>query len=347
MFSDPYLDTIISLVLIYAVLSVVVSLAVEWLNDRLKERGRFLRGTIGRMVNDPFNHPFGRLLYQHPMIARLQRSADRLPAYISAHGFATAYMDVVAGFAPNTAVGLSAKFKAAVGLWKQGPLKTMMLGLIDRCTDAATGEIDLEKARTELVQWYTDHMDRATGTYKDKQRWKLYLFGFVTALIVNVDSIHLARTIFMDKPLRESLVAKADRVAKEYADLPDTVKADTAALRTVALGKEVDHLDSVRVILQQWGLPIGWSADQAPCVWFQDRSTTRADSLFTAKEPLLAYYAQRNNARGLSLQLGLWLVGVVLTGLALSLGAPFWFETLVKLINIRRAGVKPPTSSTP
>src|SRR5437870_4444360 len=43
---------------------------------------------------------------------------------------------------------------------------------------------------------------------------------------------------------------------------------------------------------------------------------------------------------------GLWwsiqkLVGLLLTGLALSLGAPFWFDLLSKLINLRGAGAKP------
>jgi hypothetical protein len=29
------------------------------------------------------------------------------------------------------------------------------------------------------------------------------------------------------------------------------------------------------------------------------------------------------------------------TGLALSIGAPFWFDTLSKFVNIRSAGTKP------
>ncbi|MBL7986251.1 MAG: hypothetical protein JNM91_14695, partial [Flavobacteriales bacterium] len=147
---NPYLDTIISLVLIYAVLSVLVSMAVEWLNDWLRERGLFLKTNIERMVNDPFNLPFGLLLYQHPMIARLQRTASRLPAYIAAQSFATAYMDTVAGQAPAAVVGLAARFRASVSAWKPSPLKDFLQTTMDRCIDPATGNLDLEKVRTEL-----------------------------------------------------------------------------------------------------------------------------------------------------------------------------------------------------
>jgi hypothetical protein len=37
----------------------------------------------------------------------------------------------------------------------------------------------------------------------------------------------------------------------------------------------------------------------------------------------------------------LWLLGVLLTALAATLGAPFWFDVLKKLINIRSAGIAP------
>ena len=35
------------------------------------------------------------------------------------------------------------------------------------------------------------------------------------------------------------------------------------------------------------------------------------------------------------------LLGWLITAIALSFGAPFWFETLNKLVNIRKTGIKP------
>ena len=41
------------------------------------------------------------------------------------------------------------------------------------------------------------------------------------------------------------------------------------------------------------------------------------------------------------------IVGLVLTGFALSLGAPFWFDLLGKFMNLRGAGPKPPRTPEP
>ncbi|MEW6404525.1 MAG: hypothetical protein AB1649_22235, partial [Chloroflexota bacterium] len=41
--------------------------------------------------------------------------------------------------------------------------------------------------------------------------------------------------------------------------------------------------------------------------------------------------------------LGAWLAGILITALATVQGAPFWFDTLNKLINLRGAGARPPT----
>jgi hypothetical protein len=36
-----------------------------------------------------------------------------------------------------------------------------------------------------------------------------------------------------------------------------------------------------------------------------------------------------------------YLVGILISGFSLSFGAPFWFDLLVKLVNIRRSGKRP------
>jgi hypothetical protein len=39
----------------------------------------------------------------------------------------------------------------------------------------------------------------------------------------------------------------------------------------------------------------------------------------------------------------IYLLGIAITAGSLSFGAPFWFDLLVKFVNIRRAGSKPST----
>ena len=94
--------------------------------------------------------------------------------------------------------------------------------------------------------------------------------------------------------------------------------------------------DSVLGIAAGLNIPIGWDWSAAPLSWFS--STTTIKKVPQGKG-VLAYLEKRNN-----FSVGNFLyyfLGIFISGISLSFGAPFWFETLVKLINIRSAGKKP------
>lgn len=42
----------------------------------------------------------------------------------------------------------------------------------------------------------------------------------------------------------------------------------------------------------------------------------------------------------------LWILGIVLTGVAVSAGSPFWFDVLKQFVNVRSTGLKPATSAS-
>lgn len=395
---NPYLDTIISLVLVYATLSVLVSMINEWYVKHKGKRGLFLKAMIERMLNDPNNLDFGHMIYAQPAIARLRKDAEALPSYISADTFATALTDLIGerGYAlkrvdlgnglvrwekADEAEPLTKRFRQGVVALNDGQIKTLLLGMADRCLVPATNPgdaptVDLEALRGSLGRWFDDHMDRVSGEYKDGQRYRLFGLGLLVALVLNVDSIHLVRVIFMDEPLRTSLVQRAQGVADEVAQLPDSLKAHAPALAgalrkanaefgstnpavaqhartardsalavsmqywlTTAMGKDgMAKNDSITAMLSEWGLPVGYAWSEPPLLWCDSTERARMAALVST-EPLLRYYKQRSEPRLMNWLY--WIAGVLLSSLALSAGSAFWFATLVKLVNIRRAGAKP------
>ena len=84
MLDNPYIDTIISLVLVYALLSILVSTLLETWNRRTKERGVFLQKVIFRLLDDPLNKNYGYLIYQHPIINKMRRDGNSFTHYIPA-----------------------------------------------------------------------------------------------------------------------------------------------------------------------------------------------------------------------------------------------------------------------
>jgi hypothetical protein len=80
------------------------------------------------------------------------------------------------------------------------------------------------------------------------------------------------------------------------------------------------------------GIPLGWRKNMVPLSWFQEKPD----------EVLPGYFSNH-------LQLTFWnfllyFAGIAITAFSLSAGAPFWFDLLLKLVNIRRSGAKPAES---
>jgi hypothetical protein len=411
---NPYLDTIISLVLVYALLSILVSVLLEAWNKRTKERGVFLQKVILRLLDDPLNKNYGYLIYQHPIINKMRKDENSFPHYIPAEGFANALIDTLAeggvtmktqallggndvtgklaSLSPEeralvefvTVMGdqmpLAMRLEGGVKRMKESELKRLLMNFLDRNRKEApsaggastqTLPIDLDRLKKELGRWFDDNMERASGEFKNDQRRKLVLLGFLVAIVLNVDSLHLAKVFLLDKDLRASMVAEAERVADNYEQMTRQatdslttalmveIVRDTAVLsngqRTTSKLQErvVDlalddsvynkQAEEVLLMVRSWQLPIGWNPGEAPWSWVDGRKLKVIPKEFKpSQRAVLEHFKRRNTFNWTNLFK--WLIGISITGYTLSLGAPFWFETLVKLVNLRRSGGKPKTT---
>jgi len=399
MLDNPYLDTLISLVLVYALLSTLVSIITEWINQHLNARGKFLQETIFKMMNDPANENYGYLLYRHPILDRYRKDKKSLPQYVSSDVFAQSLIEVMSTQSskdkivinkdgthslseesakpPNGDDSLFKRFEAGVNAMSYSDTKRLFRHFIDRAKSADAGK-QLDYLQKEIGEWFNGHMDRATGWYLKKQRPKFLVAGFLVALLLNVDSIHLTRVLLMDPQLRNSMVILAEKTADAYSSQPDSsvekriqvaldstinfmqsdsVKTDT--LLMAASWKKIkifiDAKDSLKQNelnrqneldrqmymvdkLASYGLPIGYQNNVPPVSWWKKN---KAETKVAANSsPKIQNYFQRRSHLTLA-NVIVYLFGIIITGISLSFGAPFWFELLVKFVNIRRSGVKP------
>lgn len=350
------LDTIISLTLIYAMLSILVSVLLEWWNHRKKARAKFLKQAVFQLLDDPLNVNFGEIFYNHFLVDGLKfREGKRPPQYISSSLFAEVLIDILANRKlhdhPIEMTGFSddigKEFRLRGGANDDDVMKRFALALEELnpspLTDTLRSLWQKSDSKYEVLKqlfsnWFDDYMDRVSGWYKTKQRTKLLVFGFSVAIVLNVDSLHLLKVISMDDTLRGRLIAQAEKAAAEYEQQLDSSKG----MKEDGLTNEelIHKADSILAISNELDLPIGWNDNQAPWSWIKPKSETSA----LTSNGLLMYLDKRN--RGEPWFVFLYVVGIAISGFSLSFGAPFWFETLVKLINIRRAGRKPEAVNT-
>lgn len=94
--NNSLIGVLISIILIYALLNIVVSILVEWWNHIRKSRGIMLKQAIMHMLDDKMNLEFGKLFFNHPMISGMKYSVTkRPPQYISSSMFADVLIDII------------------------------------------------------------------------------------------------------------------------------------------------------------------------------------------------------------------------------------------------------------
>ncbi len=162
-------------------------------------------------------------------------------------------------------------------------------------------EYNLEKFHQQVESWYDDTMERVSGWYRRRSQLVLFVIGLAVAAGANADTIDVADRLWTDAPVRAALVQQATEVAK-VKDL-ETLEAE--------LEERGGKLEAVK----QFDLPLGWN----------DNNGEVSDLGFgEGKENLLG-----------------WLAGILVAAVALSFGAPFWFDALNKVGRLRIAGRKP------
>jgi hypothetical protein len=200
---------------------------------------------------------------------------------------------------------------------------------------------DVGKARENIETWFNSGMDRVSGWYKRRTQIVIFGMGLFVAIAVNADSVTLAKKLSTNRALRDSLVAASDAYAKANATTsPSSTSAPSppAANPTPSpnpcwenecRGNEDSPQCKLRknhCAIEALGLPIGWSGE---------------DDLYPGSK----YKNPSGSSR-------VWLQSVIadhgfgwlLTALAISLGAPFWFDLLNKFIVVRST-VKPKEKS--
>lgn len=317
------LEVALGMVFVYLLLSLLCSTAGEYLEATVNHRARYLRQGINLLLNESRGGgvDLAQRFYDHGLVRPLYREPHKLPSYIPSRTFALALWNMATTAAaerqadPPDGVSIAGvtndlkKIREAVATHvPNAELRTAILTLIDE----ADGDID--RARRNIEEWYEAMMDRVAGWYKRRTAGLMLALGFVLAAGVNADSINLARTLARDGALRSSLVAAAQqRVASGLPSGAMAGASDPQARDAAASA----NLREVRADVESLGLPIGW---------------VRATS------------GNTEDPRRMPTEASGWLIklfGLLLTGFAVSQGAPFWFDLLNKFMTARST-VKPP-----
>lgn len=173
----------------------------------------------------------------------------------------------------------------------------------------------ISQFQTELAVWFDRSMERASGVYKRNARLVSFCLGMAIAVGSNTDTFHMVQELAQEPVLRATV---NDLVEK----LPESQAFDAEGNPNLpALEALTDGVYPT--------LPLGWS----------DRNLVqqaRRDGVAVARDGHIQITPQFVGSRALG-----WLV----TGIAIAMGAGFWYDVLSKFINIKNVGAKPPKAA--
>lgn len=338
LFGSTILDVAIGLLFVYLVLSLVCTTVNEWIAGIWKIRSKTLKSAIVQMLdNQPYEQGgdtnwFLNQFYSHPLINGMTKPGNKeaQPSYLASRTFSTVVLDILT---PGKVGAVYDDLKGAIETLPDGDVRKVLLALIRNANN------DINPAQKNIEGWFDDTMDRVSGWYKRKtQVWTVVIAAALT-LACNADTIRITRQLWRDPTERSQLVERAKaRATKPGAGQTSPVDANPA------------EAHSAQKISGQSNPAQPNPAQLNPV---QTISSSRAVKDHGAEKD-----SDENDLENIGELIGwagmpkgreVWIavLGWILTIVAVSLGAPFWFDVLKKFMQIRNAGQLPKDKPNP
>jgi hypothetical protein len=307
---SEFLDLVLGLGFVYFLLSLICSGMAEVIAAVFRLRARKLEKGLNELLASD-RGGLAEDLKRHPLVSRFAKGNRRTPSYLSARAFSLALLDTLAPRGSregDLTQALSNKLDEL-----PGPVRGQLRPLLDQ----AAGSTD--QLRSAIETWYDEAMERVSGWYKRQSQ--LIITGIAVLVVVglNVSTVRIVDRLWNDDTVRNGVaIAAAAAVADESkAEKQQTRRGGTRS-ETKAEGTSANAGDPLAEVkrtgkkvkratedLAALNLPVGWGEENRD--WVS------------------------------ALGIGGWL----LTILAVSLGAPFWFDALSRLAPLRSTGPRP------
>jgi hypothetical protein len=324
--SGTILDVAIGLAVMYLMFSLVATTVNEMVATVIKLRARYLSVAMQGIIDHP---PLMSDFYNSGIVAGVDSAlqsivdspllkfrnlifdrsgsvavaADGVKSHPSYISSDNFALALLNSLDPSKSLPVFSDVRQSVQLMPDCNIRDVLLAQIG----AANG--DLDTLRTGVATWFDSAMDRVGGAYKRDMKYISVLVGVFLAIAFNADSVSVTRALWQDPQLRATMV----QVAQSELQNPPPLEQQNGGTPPSAANDFQSKLNATEAAFNKANatlkpLPIGWSLSAlsvGPTTWVER------------------------------------IIGWLVTGLAVSLGAPFWFDLLSKFMSIRGTGDKP------
>lgn len=325
-----YLDLTIGFVTVMLLLSLLIMILVQVVLSLINLRGLILQWGIKRLISETHANAkdsagvIAKAVVEHPLVRDLS---------------------TLAWVRKTTAI----KKEELQGLLEDLFEKAQKKKLNNKVKDAVLTMQPIAKCVEAVNVWFETVMNRTTEVYIKYTRWVTIVFAFILAFTLRVDTIYLLQRLAVDSELRAALVQSVE-VSLELAERhQDPLAARSKLIRTAlakATDKPADKLPDDLITNDQ---AAAWIRVNLPADQHGAAIETFGNELETLDKARLEIL--REDAGKIKSIIGdvvhipgisppkkwTWreFFGCLLGALLLGLGAPFWFNSLRSLANLR------------
>ena len=220
-----------------------------------------------------------------------------------------------------------------------------------------------KQIEVEIQTWFNTIMDRSTERFILYSRWITVAIAFIMVLFLHIDSIQIFKQLSTKSDVRTSIVQQVDAIRERAGSMLTAVKEPKPLASEAIQAMKEDLKDpadqqlagtvpdnlTTRRAGEEWltKQPQLTGARLAEALQVYDDHFSKA-TVAHLKELGSSFEEVKSRLDQAGLQIipkpipgletycqGLHLLGVIMTWLFLSLGAPFWFNALSQLANLR------------
>jgi hypothetical protein len=182
-----------------------------------------------------------------------------------------------------------------------------------------------------VKRWFVTLDATASQAYKAKARQLTVLVAAFLVVLLNFDSLNLMRSLYQNSDVRRAVTERIPALESAATSVARNEPSTTPRTDDHTAGPS-DDIQAGLVTLNSPGLGIGWQDS-----WIVHR--------FCAYRGKCGFDAPSISGGRMAVDVCRWIVGLLTSCLFLSLGAPFWYGMLQRLLNLKSEQEKASTGA--
>jgi hypothetical protein len=314
MINSQILDIVLGFSFLFFLFSTLVTLLVEYASSKMDLRAKNLKKGIVKLLDDSGGQGLSKFFFEHPLIRGLSENENKGFSNLSSDKFSKVLMDVLRTGGDSKKVGRESNFdnytitqsidKVGKDNFKN-PDGSETLGLIKTFSKEASE--DIKEFQNKLESWFDEQGDRMKDWFSQDIKKVTLITSVILVLLFNIDTIRIYEALSQNEQLRIQFANSASEYFKTNLKETEEKKPKEGEKEK----KDVYHRQEK--LTQFYSRDLEEPIDLLGLGWPQNWSYYKEDGLRILGS----------------------LFGMSLSVLAISFGAPFWFDVISRVNKLR------------